>query len=73
MNEVSELRIALQELSELRRRVYSTTQLSTVSRACNTYVIFKIERVEKRGKMLIYMKLGGILYAEGRSLFGWLW
>ena len=38
-NDLSNLRVALQELSELRRRVYSTTQLSTVSRACNKYVL----------------------------------
>ena len=39
MEDISTLREHLQELSELRRRVYSTTQLFTVSRACTQYVI----------------------------------
>ena len=41
MSEVSDLRAALQELSELRRRVYSTTQLYTVSRASYKYVVME--------------------------------
>lgn len=35
--ELADLHLALQELSELRRILFTTTQLDTVSRACQKY------------------------------------